>query len=71
MIKTILTQQNKSKVEYVFDESDIREALINHFKIKVGVGKNWFLDMQIEEAWEGPATISLCIRKQSKEVCND
>ena len=50
MEKTISVTRSGSKVKYEFTEADIREALISHFNIEIGVGKNWFLDMEIEEA---------------------
>ena len=62
MEKTISVTRVGSKVKYEFDESDIREALISHFNIEIGYGKNWFLDMEIGEA------VSLIVRHKKEEV---
>ena len=51
-----------NKVEYEFNEADIREALISHFKVDVGVGKNWQLDMEVHEGWlSKPAVIYMIV----------
>jgi len=50
----------KNKVEYEFSMADVREALINHFKIDIT--SSCHLDMEIFEGWlSKPPIVSMII----------
>jgi len=58
MEKTVF--DTKNKIEYEFSVADVREALINHFK--VGITGSCQLYMEINEGWlSKPPTVSMII----------
>jgi len=65
MKKTVF--DTKNKVEYEFNMSDVREALIDYFKITLGTGKNWECSMEIIEGFlSRPPKISMVISNVKK-----
>ena len=55
------TFHNINRIKYEFNGADIREALISHFKIDIGV-KNCNLNMEIHEGWVGkPPKITMTV----------
>jgi len=70
MKKTVF--DTKNKVEYEFSMADVREALINHFK--VDITSSCQLDMEVFEGWlSKPPIVSMIIsniKPQSNKSLN-